>query len=147
MRGILVTFAAALCAAGAAQPVSAQPAYAILHSFAGAPTDGSMPWGTLTDDGIKFYGMTLAGGTNNMGSVFSLHMDGTGYSILRNFSFLPTNGMNPYGSLLSDGSTLYGTTSYGGSHVIGTVFSMNTDGSGFSLLHSFAGGVADGSLP
>src|SRR5262249_38725862 len=47
-----------------------------------------------------------------------------------------------------DGSvTLYGPTASGGATNAGTVFVMKTDGTGFTLLHSFAGGVADGSGP
>src|SRR5271167_899497 len=45
------------------------------------------------------------------------------------------------------GSTLYGTTANarGGSAAAGTVFSINPDGTGFSLLHTFTGG--DGYWP
>lgn len=37
------------------------------------------------------------------------------------------------------GSTLYGTTVFGGSSGNGTLFALNTDGTGFTTLHSFAG--------
>ena len=36
-----------------------------------------------------------------------------------------------------NGSTLYGTTYYGGSNDFGTVFSINTDGSGYQILKTF----------
>jgi uncharacterized repeat protein (TIGR03803 family) len=39
------------------------------------------------------------------------------------------------------------TTYGGGSSATGTVFRVNTDGSGYNNLHSFAGGASDGSLP
>jgi uncharacterized repeat protein (TIGR03803 family) len=39
--------------------------------------------------------------------------------------------------LVLSGNTLYGTASGGGSSGQGTVFKINTDGSGFSTLHSF----------
>jgi uncharacterized repeat protein (TIGR03803 family) len=42
---------------------------------------------------------------------------------------------------------MFGMTYGGGANGIGTVFQMNTDGSGFSLLHSFAGGATDGKRP
>src|SRR6202000_83330 len=51
--------------------------------------------------------------------------------------------------LLLLGNTFYGTASRGGSNNYGTVFSLNTDGSGFSTLHVFDlnhGGVPVGSL-
>jgi uncharacterized repeat protein (TIGR03803 family) len=35
------------------------------------------------------------------------------------------------------GNTLYGTTYYGGTWSNGTVYAMSTDGSGYTLLHSF----------
>lgn len=44
----------------------------------------------------------------------------------------------------SNPGTLYGTASEGGQFGYGTVFSLNTDGSNFTLLHEFTGG-SDGS--
>jgi len=43
----------------------------------------------------------------------------------------------------SDGA-LYGTTFYGGSSNVGTVFKLNPDGSAYRVLHSFAGGGEGG---
>ena len=42
----------------------------------------------------------------------------------------------PYASLALSGSTLYGTTQYGGYWGVGSVFAVNTDGSGFTNLYS-----------
>src|SRR5262249_20224075 len=51
-------------------------------------------------------------------------------------------------SLTLSGSTLYGMTQLGGSVAsVGEVFQINTNGTGYSRLHSFAGGTLDGSLP
>src|SRR4029077_18380020 len=44
------------------------------------------------------------------------------------------------------GNALYGTTSLGGSPDAGTVFAINTDGTGFTTLHTFTGG-SDGAYP
>lgn len=44
------------------------------------------------------------------------------------------------------GNTLYGTTVNGGTYGYGTVFKVNTDGTGFSVLKSFANSP-DGSNP
>ena len=41
------------------------------------------------------------------------------------------------GSLLLAANTLYGTASSGGSRGAGTVFTLNTDGTGFRTLHNF----------
>src|ERR1022692_4703841 len=46
----------------------------------------------------------------------------------------------------SDG-VLYGTTSEGGTNDFGTVFKVNKDGSGLTILHRFAGSLSDGQSP
>jgi uncharacterized repeat protein (TIGR03803 family) len=43
------------------------------------------------------------------------------------------------------GNTLYGTAASGGNSGDGTVFEVNTDGTGFTTLHSFSG--SDGTVP
>src|SRR5215831_8307035 len=50
--------------------------------------------------------------------------------------YLNSDGANPNVSILS-GNTLYGTAIQGGSGGSGTVFKVNTDGTGFVTLHSF----------
>jgi uncharacterized repeat protein (TIGR03803 family) len=47
------------------------------------------------------------------------------------------DGAWPQGGLILSGDTLYGTASGGGSAGKGTVFAVNTDGTGFTNLHSF----------
>jgi uncharacterized repeat protein (TIGR03803 family) len=54
-------------------------------------------------------------------------------------------GANPSGSLIISGGTLYGTTSSGGASGYGTIFKINPDGTGFTLLKEFAG--TDGASP
>jgi uncharacterized repeat protein (TIGR03803 family) len=53
------------------------------------------------------------------------------------------DGGESYAGLILSGNTLYGTTSLGGE---GTVFAVNTDGTGFKVLHSF-GGTGDTTFP
>src|SRR5687768_16141460 len=56
-------------------------------------------------------------------------------------SFYTHDGAEPYGGLLLDGNTLYGTTTTGGGNYpptfYGNVFKVNTDGTGFSVLKRF----------
>ncbi len=48
------------------------------------------------------------------------------------------DGSSPNSPLVLAGSALYGTTSAGGSNNDGTVYSINTDGSGYAVLHQFS---------
>src|ERR1041385_1680916 len=56
------------------------------------------------------------------------------------------DGCGPVAALILSSNTLYGTTLGGGSSGYGTVFNINTDGTGFITLHSFTGG-RDGKYP
>jgi uncharacterized repeat protein (TIGR03803 family) len=122
--------------------------FTILHSFtavsgSGANSDGANPYAGLILSGNTLYGTAYGGGSANKGTVFAVHTDGTGFTILHSFAFYPSGGANPYAGLILSGNTLYGTTYLGGSGVNGTngtVFAVNTDGTGFTTLHSFTGG-------
>jgi uncharacterized repeat protein (TIGR03803 family) len=99
------------------------------------------------------YGTDPNGGANSSGAVYSLMPDGSQYTPLYSFSALdPSSGTNsdgslPTGSLLqqSDGS-IVGETQLGGSNNTGVVYKVNSDGTGFTVLHSFGNG-ADGAYP
>ena len=111
--------------------------FAILHSFAdyGATntSGGVQPIADLMLDGNTLYGTTLGYG----GTVFKLNTDGSGFAVIHSFPASSSDGSWPLGRLVSSGDKLYGTTQYGGAFGGGTVFSVNKDGSGFALLHSF----------
>jgi uncharacterized repeat protein (TIGR03803 family) len=119
--------------------------YTNLVNFTGGATNGANPYGSLTLVGTTLYGTTRIGGTANLGTLFSVNTDGTDFQTLFNFTGGPTNGANPNGALTFAGSCLVGTTKIGGSANLGTVFKINLDGSGFSVLHNFTG--ADGANP
>lgn len=125
---------------------NAQAQFNNLRSLVGYPSDGSVPWGSLTASDSVLYGMTSSGGSADLGTVFKMNVDGSGYSLLHSFVGV-ANGTQPNGSLTLSGSTLYGMTSSGGSGSAGTVFKMDVNGSGYSALHSFTGGIADGASP
>ncbi len=105
--------------------------------------DGAQPSGKLAISGNTLYGTAYGGGRFGNGSLFALNTDGTGFTNLHNFTALSgtfsTNddGANPTDGLLLSGNTLYGTTQAGGSSDKGTVFAINTDGTGFTNLYSF----------
>ena len=95
--------------------------------------------------GNTLYGTTTLGGGFTNGTVFKINTDGTGYTVLRIFTNLP-DGQYPSSSLTLSGSTLYGTTSLGGTNGYGTVFKINTDGTGYTVLRSFSN-APDGQSP
>ena len=125
--------------------------FAILHHFAGYPSDGANTYYGLVLSGNTLYGTTGNGGSGDNGTVFALNTNGTSYTILHNFApFEPdaannSEGALPTGGLVLSGNTLYGTANDGGSSGRGTVFSLNTNGTGFTTVHNFAG--TGGSYP
>lgn len=118
--------------------------YSKLLDFAGI-LNGSLPFGSLISDGTFLYGMTAMGGTNNLGTIFKIKPDGTGYAKLLDFAGI-ANGSFPMGSLISDGTFLYGMTQEGGKNSLGTLFKIKHDGTGYSKLLDFTG-TPDGSSP
>lgn len=122
--------------------------YSDLFDFNGVT--GWSSYATPTAVADVLYGVTYQGGTNGGGNIFRIKTDGSQYTNL--FSFPAPGGANttgayPYGytGLVLSGNKLYGTTSTSGSGGQGTVFQLNTDGTGFAVLHSFK--YTDGSQP
>jgi uncharacterized repeat protein (TIGR03803 family) len=120
--------------------------FAISYSSFNTPitnSDGVNPQAGMTVSGNFLYGTTESGGHNSLGTIFRIKADGTGFTNLYFFSNPTSNqntnedGGNPYSSLLLSGSTLYGTASEYGSGLSGTVFSLSTNGTGFTVLYSF----------
>ena len=125
----------------------------ILHHFTGVQGDGQNPWGDLALSGNTLYGMTLSGGTNQLGVLFSLQKNGSGYTTLHQFTGGVSDGSNPFGGVTVSGSMLYGMTYQGGGTPnAGVIFSYNTGllpvyVNRYHVLHSFAGKPTDGANP
>ena len=124
--------------------------FTTLHSF--TPTtppstgsDGAGPWAGLILSGNTLYGTTVRGGSSDRGTVFAVNTDGSAFTILYSFTGFD-DGAYPYAGLILSGNTLYGTAYSGGSSGSGTVFAVNTDGTGFTTVYSFTGG-SDGADP
>jgi uncharacterized repeat protein (TIGR03803 family) len=133
-----------------------------LYSFLGTDMgDGQSPGGAALVQGSDgaLYGTTSEGGITGQdfpfggGTVFKINTDGSGYTLL--YTFLGSDvgdGRNPYGGLVRgrDG-VLYGTTDGGGTYQPpdilgnrGTVFKLDVDGSGYSVLYNFGSIKGDG---
>src|ERR1035438_1967722 len=119
--------------------------FTTLHDFTGS--DGASPNGGLTYSHSTLNGMTRSGGTNGNGTVFSISTKS--FRSLYSFTALsgPVNifgygtnsdGASPQGGLVLSGNTLYGTAAGGGKNGNGTVFAVNTDGTGFRNVYSFS---------
>ena len=121
--------------------------YTALHYFNSRETNGARPHGSLTLANGALYGTTFIGGASNLGTIFRMATDGGGYTNLHVFAGGAADGANPMGDLTLSGTTFYGMTSQGGSNNLGTVFRMNTNGTGYTNLHSFAGTPSDGAGP
>jgi len=101
-------------------------------------SDGACPsaGSGLFLSGNTLYGTAENGGSSGNGTVFAINIDGSGFANLHSFTATAgsasTNidGANPYGGLILSDNTLYGTAENGGSSGNGTVFSVNTDGTG-----------------
>ena len=114
--------------------ISGTPTVAGIASFTVMVTDALSATGTMP--------LTLTISTSNNVSVFTPLYSFTGGN----------DGGNPEAGLILSGNTLYGTTWDGGSSGNGTVFAVNTDGTGFTNLYSFTGygdgnGYSDGANP
>ncbi|HEY1656371.1 MAG TPA: choice-of-anchor tandem repeat GloVer-containing protein [Candidatus Tumulicola sp.] len=100
----------------------------LLHKFQSGG-DGIFPVGNLAHRNGTLYGVTYSGGTYT-GTVFSLKLDGSGYTILHNFLGGRKDGSTPEAGLVLSNGIVYGTTGYGGggkgchSGGCGTIFSI-----------------------
>lgn len=132
----------------------------VLHNFSAisdlppaSNPDGAGPNPGLILCGDTLYGTAIYGGYSAGGTIFAINTNGSGFRLLHGFPAASpvVSGMNhdgywPVSGLASDGSVLYGTTSYGGSLAGGTVYAVSTNGSGFlgsglQVLHNFESGA------
>jgi uncharacterized repeat protein (TIGR03803 family) len=121
--------------------------YGVIHVFGSGATDGSHPHGglLLASDG-RLYGTTEMGHNGSgLGTVFGMDTDGGNFATLHVFT-AGDDGQDPLAELIegTDGF-LYGTTIFGGSGSGGVAFKIRKDGSGYVVIHAFAGD--DGTRP
>lgn len=133
--------------------------YQNLYSFAGG-TDGANPVsGLIRGTNGSYYGTTIAGGTNNAGTVYQLTVTSTETQVsgtstpltyateqpIYSFSGLADGG-SPYGGVIQEtDGYLYGTTETGGTSGYGTVYRISTSGS-LNTIYTFTG-ANDGGHP
>src|SRR5439155_4417941 len=125
-----------------------------LHSFTSVSgvwpnyinSDGATPRGALILLGETLYGTAFEGGSSGFGTLFRVNTDGTKFTVLHSFSagsgswpsYTNSDVAYPAAVMVLSGHTLLGTTGQGGSSGNGTIFQVNTEGTGFRILHSFS---------
>jgi len=136
--------------------------FKVLHTFHGAPNDGTFPLGAvITDSQGNLYGTTDAGGSGSgqcgtsggCGTAFKMNKAG---KLIWLHSFKDAIGWSPLAGLLRDkAGDLFGTTAFGGKYTnvcggaqgggCGIVFKLDKNGKE-TVLHRFNGGT-DGDTP
>ena len=126
-----------------------------LHTFTETDAGGCSSIAGLVEDKTKtgvFYGTMAWCGSLNAGTIFKIDASKNpqnNLTVLHTFT-AGADGANPAAPLMigADGS-LYGTAEFGGfadGSGYGTIFKLNTDGTAFTTLYTFAGGL-DGGNP
>jgi uncharacterized repeat protein (TIGR03803 family) len=129
----------------------------LIWQFLGG-ADGEHPEAALTPGpNGTFYGTTLSGGANNLGTVFQLippSEQGGAWTEAILYSFKGAkDGQSPGASVIvSANGSLYGTTESGGGSGAGTVYRLTppSEGGGAwseSVVYAFKGKPNDGAIP
>jgi uncharacterized repeat protein (TIGR03803 family) len=111
--------------------------FTVLHNFTNV--DGGYPSVHMVVSGNYLYGTTVFGGDSSGlgdGTIFRIGIDGLGFTNLYKFN---NSANGPLAGLVLSGNTLYGTTQTGdggpGNAPYGSVFKINTDGTGFTNFY------------
>jgi uncharacterized repeat protein (TIGR03803 family) len=112
-----VTLAVIVAAVASAQT------YTVLKSFGGSGMypDGSNPCANLVLSGSTLYGTTQNGGDRGEGVVFKVNTDGSGYTVLKNFTG-------------SDGGAVGGVCSWRAARAMGRRMAVGTSIMGWSSV-------------
>ncbi len=123
----------------------------VVHAFTGGKDGGVGSLGLLLLESGSLYGVTEEGGAHGFGTAFKLSESGKRQPLSTLYAFKgKPDAASPYGGLVADAAgDLFGTTYYGGTNGIGTVFELTLNAKGRyheRVLYSFKGG-SDGSSP
>lgn len=116
-------------------------AFRDLFSFqtgSNSPTGNQPHHNTLALIGDDFYGAALRGGDQNRGVIYHINRESGSFEILHIFKGGIHDGADPHSGPSIFENKLYGMTAKGGTFDSGVIYTMNLDGTGFEVLHSFS---------
>jgi len=111
--------------------------FTVLKHFDNSTTGGHPTAAVIAGRDGVLYGTALHGGSFLFGTIFRINPDGTSFAVLKHMNAATAGGYPQSRLLLGSDGALYGTASEGGSFDAGVVFTLHTDGSGFTVLKSF----------
>ena len=115
----------------------------VLHAF-DLRNDGGNPESPPIQIGDTLYGTARNGGAHGRGTLYSIDMKTSAFTVLHAFG-AETDAGYPVGGLVELGGKLYGTSYVGGSLRLGTVYEFDPKSGKEKVLHEFNGD--DGQRP
>jgi uncharacterized repeat protein (TIGR03803 family) len=140
---VVLTISVALVMVVVVAPSTQAQTFDVIYTFAGTP-DGSYPsTGVVMDLAADLYGTTVNGGAFGLGTVYKVDKSGN-ETVLHSFSSAAGGAVGPEAGVVRDAAgNLYGTTLFGGTYGLGTVYKLDKSGNE-TVLHSFSGVGSDG---
>jgi uncharacterized repeat protein (TIGR03803 family) len=128
--------------------ISSAGIFSVLHTF-NCGSDGGYPSGTIEEYKTSLYGTAEGYGDSGNGTVWQYDISNATFTVLHRFSGLdgsvPIGGVGcQLGKKTVCAGNIFGTTEFGGTSNLGTVWEITSSGT-FSTLHNFRG--PDGAWP
>ena len=100
----------------------------------------------LSAQGVyQLWGMTPAGGENNLGVIYNTNANGDNFRLKHNFNFTNSGSQPGHSGLTEYNNKFYGMTGTGGENNSGIIFEW--DPSTNSMIKKFGFGSGDGKYP
>lgn len=113
----------------------------------GSVAQGYQPSAGLVYTNSLLYGITQLGGTNNLGTIFSINLNGTGFT--KRFDMALASGATGLGEMIVFNGKLYGMASAGGTSTFGVLYEFNYNTNTYTEIFEFTGttGAFKGAAP
>lgn len=108
-----------------------------VHTFTKTNLGARPMYNQLSEYNGKFYAMTSAGGSNDLGVIFEWDPATTIYT--KKYDFNVANGSKPYGGLVFNAGKFYGMTNSGGSNSKGVIFQWDPVTNAYQKIYDFDG--------